>query len=109
MLNYGRFGCSECYNTFSNKIESVLKNLHGTSKHRGRAPKNYLTEKTQKEDKMQKTEQDTESNNIKESKVNEKQEKIDKLNKDLQQAIKEERYEDAAKYRDEIKKIQSDK
>ena len=29
-----------------------------------------------------------------------------KLNKDLQKAIKEERYEDAAKIRDEIKKIQ---
>ena len=30
----------------------------------------------------------------------------DKLNKDLQKAIKDERYEDAAKIRDEIKKLQ---
>ena len=32
-------------------------------------------------------------------------EKIDKLNEELKQAIKEERYEDAAKLRDEIKKL----
>ena len=41
-----------------------------------------------------------------EKKVDEKQEKINKLNKDLQKAIKDERYEDAAKIRDEIKKLQ---
>ena len=33
-------------------------------------------------------------------------EEINKLNKDLQKAIKDERYEDAAKIRDEIKKLQ---
>ena len=38
-------------------------------------------------------------------KIDEKQEKINKLNKDLQLAINEERYEDAAKIRDEIKKL----
>ena len=37
------------------------------------------------------------------SKVNDK---INKLNKDLQKAIKDERYEDAAKIRDEIKEIE---
>ena len=34
---------------------------------------------------------------------------VDKLQKDLQKAIKDERYEDAAKIRDEIKKLESEK
>ena len=34
---------------------------------------------------------------------------MEKLQKDLQKAIKDERYEDAAKIRDEIKKIEDSK
>ena len=37
--------------------------------------------------------------------ANSKEEKIKKLNAELKTAIKEERYEDAAKIRDEIKKM----
>lgn len=95
-VNNGKFGCSECYNTFSNKLDSILKNLHGTSKHIGRKPKNIVKTINEKNDENQKVKNE----------VDEKQEKINKLNKDLQNAIKEERYEDAAKIRDEIKKIQ---
>ena len=99
-VNNGKFGCAECYDTFSNKLDSILKNLHGTSKHIGRKPKNIVkaidTQSTKNEEKAKKTEK----------KVDEKQEKINKLNKDLQKAIKDERYEDAAKIRDEIKKLQ---
>ena len=87
----GKFGCAECYSTFSDKLDSILKNLHGSSKHTGRSPK-YLPKSAEiKEDAPKKAAKD------------EKQEKIDKLNKDLKDAIKEERYEDAAKIRDEIK------
>lgn len=93
-VNNGKFGCGECYNAFSDRLDAILKNLHGSYKHTGRAPKNIVKEiDIQKEETQAK-------------KVDEKQEKIDKLNKDLQKAIKEERYEDAAKIRDEIKKIQ---
>lgn len=93
-VNNGKVGCGECYNAFSDRLDAILKNLHGSYKHTGRAPKNIV-----KEIDIQKQETQT-------KKVDEKQEKIDKLNKDLQKAIKEERYEDAAKIRDEIKKIQ---
>lgn len=93
-VNNGKFGCGECYNAFSDRLDAILKNLHGSYKHTGRAPKNIV-----KEIDIQKQETQT-------KKVDAKQEKIDKLNKDLQKAIKEERYEDAAKIRDEIKKIQ---
>lgn len=99
----GKFGCSECYNAFSNKIDSVLKNLHGTSKHVGRSPKNILTSADNKNQK------DVQNVKIENNEKNEKQEKIKELNNEIQKAIKEERYEDAAKYRDEIKKIESGK
>lgn len=92
----GKFGCTECYNTFSNKLENILKNLHGSSKHIGRRPKNVLNSKNSVNNKKE----------IKASEVDENQQKINKLNDDLQVAIKEERYEDAAKIRDEIKKLQ---
>lgn len=93
-VNNGKFGCGECYNAFSDRLDAILKNLHGSYKHTGRAPKNIV-----KEIDVQKQATQT-------KKVDEKQEKIERLNKDLQKAIKEERYEDAAKIRDEIKKIQ---
>ena len=38
-------------------------------------------------------------------KDNEENDKLKKLNEDLKQAIKEERYEEAAKIRDEIKSM----
>ena len=103
----GKFGCGECYNTFSSRIESVLKNLHGSAKHRGRAPQR-LAEKTTKLSENDNDKQD--SVQVKhEPLVDKTMEQIDKLNSDIKLAIKEERYEDAAKIRDEIKKLEEKK
>ena len=50
------------------------------------------------------------NDNNKEKNTNQKEiSKIDKLQEDLKQAIKEERYEDAAKIRDEIKELEDKK
>jgi len=86
-LNTGKFGCAECYDAFSNKIESVLKRIHGSNKYLGRKSKKAVN-------KVQKNQEQKEDDKLK------------KLEKDLKQAIKEERYEDAAKLRDEIKKLE---
>ena len=88
----GKFGCEECYNTFSEKIDSLLKRLHGNNKYVGRRALNTGAQNTIKEE--------TE----KEKKSNKEETKLEKLQKDLKKAIEEERYEDAAKIRDEIKK-----
>lgn len=93
----GKFGCGECYTTFEDRLDSILKNLHGSSKHTGRAPKNLPNKSSQKNTNKVET--------IEKTEVDVKKEKLDKLNNDLQLAIKEERYEDAAKIRDEIKKV----
>lgn len=90
----GRFGCGECYSTFGDKLEAILKNLHGSSKHVGKKPERLLKANIEKD-----------ANKVEKPKVDEKQAKLEELNKDLQKAIKEERYEDAAKIRDQIKSI----
>lgn len=90
----GLLGCPECYNTFEDRLDKILKNMQGSTEHTGRKPINIETkmnntgENVVKKDKKEQTKED----------------KINELNQQLSLAIKEERYEDAAKIRDEIKK-----
>ena len=101
-IKNGKFGCDECYTTFEDKIDNLLKNIHGVNRHVGRKAKMLNTNETQKDNvKVEKQE-------IKENKTSEKDEKIKKLQNRLKQEIKEERYEDAAKTRDEIKKLNNE-
>ena len=102
-INGGKFGCEECYNVFSSKIDSILNRLHGSNKYLGRKAINMSVDKktsnTDKNDKKSKEELNKE--------VNTTENKLDKLQNDLKKAISEERYEDAAKIRDEIKKLKN--
>lgn len=91
-INTGKFGCSNCYDTFANKLNPILKNLQGANEHIGR--------------KGKVTKMELNIENKKEEKPKQKS-KIDTLKENLKIAIKEERYEDAAKIRDEIKKIEN--
>ncbi len=86
-VNKGKLGCTECYEVFSKVLNPVLKNIQGSINHVGRNIK--LTKK----DNTKKI-------------LTEKKEtsQLEKLELELKKAIKEERYEDAAKIRDEIKK-----
>ena len=43
-LNNGKFGCGNCYSSFEEKIEPILKRIHGNIKHTGRKCKNYNKE-----------------------------------------------------------------
>lgn len=90
-VNTGKFGCEECYEVFSDRIDPILKNLHGGNRQVGRIAKNFQPKKKQ-ESFHQKQE----------PKIQE--DFLEKLKKELKIAIQEERYEDAAKLRDEIKK-----
>ena len=94
-LHTGNFGCSNCYDEFENMIDPILTNIQGANRHVGRLGNvkkgNHISN------------DDIVSSNKKN--VEEKAEsKLEKLKLDLKNAIKEERYEDAAKIRDEIKK-----
>ena len=99
-VNQGKFGCEECYDVFSNKIDSLLKRLHGNNRYVGRKALNSI-------EKIAINEEDEKNEKNKESKTRKtKETKLEKLQNDLKNKISEERYEDAAKLRDEIKKMQ---
>lgn len=78
----GLFGCDECYNTFKKEIDSILLKIHGKNR--------MLKEKEVK-------------NAVKDKKVNE----VDVLKNKLKEHIEKEEFEEAAKIRDEIKKLEN--
>ena len=98
IVNTGRLGCANCYEAFGDKLDAILKRLQGSSRHVGRL------EETFNNSKIENRENNT-SENKKEIKDEKQDSKLEKLQEDLKSAIKEERYEDAAKIRDEIKKL----
>ena len=92
-LHTGKFGCSNCYENFETRINPILRSIQGATNHVGRIG-NVIQGNTVKQNLDERIED------------NKTVSKIEKLKEDLKQAVKEERYEDAAKIRDEIKKEQ---
>ncbi|MFR5683974.1 MAG: UvrB/UvrC motif-containing protein [Clostridia bacterium] len=102
-INSGMFGCSDCYNVFSNRIDPILKNIHGANMHIGRRGK--LTEPNLSNSGKNKAE--GKDKNSKKEKMSDSKDQLTLLKEQLNQAIREERYEDAASLRDEIKKLEN--
>ncbi len=90
-MKTGKFGCPECFNVFKAKIDPILKQIQGENRHIGRLGKINQA----KTDYVQETE------------IKEEISEVEKLKQDLKKAIKEENYEQAAKIRDEIKKLEN--
>ena len=91
IVNTGKLGCGNCYDAFEAKLDPIIKKIQGANRHVGRIGKiidNKIEEKLKQS----------------ENKENNKTTKLEQLQEQLKLAIKEERYEDAAKIRDEIKK-----
>jgi protein arginine kinase activator len=74
----GRLGCSECYTTFAEGLEGLLKTMHKGTRHVGKMP--------------QSMQQNREMN-----------ERMKGLQKRLAKAIEEEDFEQAAQLRDELR------
>ena len=91
-VDSGKFGCPSCYEAFEERIDPILKRLHGGNHYIGRNAKNVNPEN---EISLNKKEEKKEEN------------KIEQLKRELKQKIKEEKYEEAAKIRDEIKKLEN--
>lgn len=79
---YGRLGCAQCYEDLWPVIEPVLDGMHKGVQHQGKHPKATHTRIDYKK-------------------------RIIELDQMISLAVKEERYEDAAQYRDEIEKIKA--
>lgn len=74
----GRLGCSQCYITFSEGLEGLLKSMHKGTKHVGKVPQAFQQSRDLGE-------------------------KLKALQKKLDKAVSDEDFEQAAVMRDEIK------
>ena len=98
IVNTGKIGCENCYSVFENRLDPIIKKIQGSNKHVGRTGKiidSKISEKINNKDSKTENNKDVS--------------KVEKLQNDLKKAIKEEKYEEAAKIRDEIKKIEGKK
>jgi len=89
IINSGHIGCSDCYDRFSEKLEPSIRKIHGKTKHIGKFVSYDETPEKKPEKKVEEN-------------------SIDSLKNQLQQAIKEQRFEDAAVLRDKIKDMTGD-
>lgn len=76
----GRVGCSECYNTFRNPIDSMVRQIHQSNTHVGKIPDSCA-----KELKLKK--------------------RYEYLKKEIASAVSKEDYETAAKLHKELKEL----
>ena len=80
----GTFGCSNCYKVFGQRIEPLLKRIHGSTQHLGKFPSEY----------GEKVKVDNE---------------ITVLKNQILELIKKEDFEQAAQIRDKIKELEKNK
>ncbi|MBQ7974323.1 MAG: UvrB/UvrC motif-containing protein [Clostridia bacterium] len=77
----GKLGCSECYSTFMNPLSDVLRQVHRNPVHVGKVPGNLKAEFSKKQ-------------------------RLAELKTSLQEAVRAEKYEEAAKLHKEILEIE---
>lgn len=77
----GRLGCSECYDTFRQYLNSLLKRIHGSNRHLGKSPAKLVKATKKKID-------------------------LQGLRARLQKAIEAEEFEEAATIRDQIRELE---
>lgn len=100
IINTGRLGCANCYDIFEDRLDPIIKRIQSSNKHVGRIGK-ILDNKIENRSKNKDNEK-----NVNNSKEISTSEKIANLKEELKEAIKNERYEEAAKIRDEIKDLE---
>lgn len=79
----GRLGCSNCYETFKDKVLPLVRRIHGNIEHNGKIPRRAGGVIKVKKD-------------------------IERLREELRNSITHEEYEKAAVLRDEIKKLEEE-
>jgi protein arginine kinase activator len=77
----GRFGCSSCYEAFSERLDPLLRRIHGNTVHAGKVPKRT-------------------GGRIKYKK------EVEDLKKELALKIESEEFEQAARVRDQIRELE---
>lgn len=101
-----RFGCADCYEVFELLMEDHIKNLQGSSNHRGKRP---MKKRSQA---LSEVANEPVTVMVKEEGIGEAaqptvEDKIEDLKQQLQVALLEEAYEEAARLRDEIRGLKA--
>ena len=78
----GRLGCAQCYRDFSDHLRPLLQRIQGRAQHAGRKPAAFTP-----------------------SPEDERAARISELRQKMDEAVASENFEDAAKYRDELRKL----
>lgn len=79
----GKVACPKCYETFAEELAPTIRSLHGKATHTGRAPAARHT-------------------------VRQKKNELESLRDQLRAAIESERYEEAAKLRDQLHALEKE-
>ncbi len=77
----GRVGCAQCYTVFSESLGSILRAMHKGMRHEGKVPHHQAARR-------------------------ERSRKLKEFKEQLDKAVEEERFEDAAKFRDAILSVE---
>lgn len=77
----GRLGCAQCYDTFSEGLASLIKQMHKGTEHLGKVPQRAVRSLA-------------------------RQSELKELHRHLRKAVAEENYESAAEIRDQIKNFE---
>ena len=104
IANTGKLGCGNCYDVFEERLDPIIRRMQGANRHVGRVGK-VIDSKIDEKITNQSIQKEKKPNPLENNK---KEEQLQKLQEQLKQAIKEEKYEEAAKIRDEIKRIEQD-
>jgi protein arginine kinase activator len=100
----GRMGCPECYRTFADDLDGMLKAMHKGTRHVGKAPGKPAPSVSTATPRR--SEAAVEAPSGKPAVINPKK-RLAELKSAIEKAVAEERYEDAAKLRDEMRALES--
>ncbi|QQL44896.1 UvrB/UvrC motif-containing protein [Sulfuriroseicoccus oceanibius] len=78
----GRLGCAKCYDAFAPSLQSLVKAMHKGVRHHGKVPSGAVMRRVLDERRQE-------------------------LEEELAKAIAEERYEDAARFRDQLTEVEA--
>ncbi len=81
----GRFGCSQCYQVFRTGLDNLLEAMHRNTIHRGKSPENFIDPSPDSGSPLN----------------------ISELHDLLDEAVNVENYEEAARLRDSIAKLEN--
>lgn len=94
----GKIGCADCYSVFKTELAPTIQRIHGKAEHIGKYPHSYHKVKTERIE-------ETEPEHIQEAQTASISE-IDLLKQKLKTAVEAQDFEEAARYRDEIKRLE---